>query len=90
MEAVGAESRNRESAFRSRLFALLAQHPSEADAGSCIHLDAFGYGTRSSTRVHLLGNGEWRIEHADGPPCSSDYHPVTWTTAPLRTSASLG
>ncbi len=40
-------------------------------------VDAGGYGTRASTVVSLDTFGHFRVEHADGPPCSADYADVS-------------
>jgi uncharacterized protein with NRDE domain len=46
--------------------------PAAPPAGTCVHLDQWGYGTRSSM---ILMNG--RVWWAEGPPCVTPYIEVT-------------
>jgi uncharacterized protein with NRDE domain len=39
---------------------------------TCVHLDDFDYGTRSSTLIRLAGSKSAML-HADGPPCVTPY-----------------
>ena len=54
--------------------ALLAEHAERADSpldGACVHADAFGYGTRSSTVLRFGAAPQaLRLFWADGRPCS--------------------
>jgi len=56
----------------SWLQALLTQHdPLDPFEGTCVHADAWQYGTRSATRLWLPeeGRGAPRLLHREGPPC---------------------
>jgi uncharacterized protein with NRDE domain len=59
-----------------RLGPILAEHAEDPFAATCVHADAFGYGTRSSL---LLGLGEALEDTcfawAEGPPCRAPYVP---------------
>ena len=46
---------------------------SDHEYGVCVHGD--GFGTRSSSLVHL-GSDERVYEFADGPPCETEFYPV--------------
>jgi uncharacterized protein with NRDE domain len=68
-----------ETAFLTRLEAILADHQMAADPrgpGSlCVHGE--GYGTRSSTIILVPDDGSPpRYFHADGPPCRTAFVPV--------------
>lgn len=53
---------------------LLAEHAEDPFAGTCVHADAFGYGTRLSA-ILLLGEtwGETRLYWAEGRPCRTPF-----------------
>jgi len=44
------------------------------DVGVCVHGD--GFGTRSSSLVHVDADGAVAYRFADGPPCETAYEPV--------------
>lgn len=47
----------------------LSHHDDDPLEGTCVHADARGYGTRSTTVVRLAADGSTEFHHADGPPC---------------------
>lgn len=51
----------------------LSHHDDAPLEGTCVHADARGYGTRSSTIVMLGAQGITRVLHAEGPPCRTPY-----------------
>src|SRR5262249_49784688 len=56
------------------LAALLAMHADDPFAATCIHAEAFGYGTRSS--LVLVVGASWsttRFVWAEGPPCTTPF-----------------
>ncbi len=54
--------------------ALLGEHDEAPLEGVCLHAEALGYGTRSSTVLELAdGDGTDRLLHADGPPCRTAF-----------------
>lgn len=60
------------------LHALLRQHApagagSDPFAATCIHADAFGYGTRSSALLALGAGGGAALSWAEGKPCVTPY-----------------
>jgi Transport and Golgi organisation 2 len=60
------------------LGALLARHDEDPFAATCVHLDAMGYGTRSSL-ILMLG-AQWVGTHflwAEGRPCVTPFAPQT-------------
>ncbi len=53
---------------------LLSSHGEEPLGGTCIHVPAFNYGTRSSMVLFLArGWAETRLWWAEGPPCRTPY-----------------
>jgi uncharacterized protein with NRDE domain len=50
---------------------LLSFHGDPSFEGVCVHVPAWGYGTRSSSVLRL--GSEARLLHAEGPPCSAAY-----------------
>lgn len=52
---------------------LLATHADDTLEGVCVHADDRGYGTRSSTLLRLGADGEVRMQHADGRPCTTPF-----------------
>lgn len=64
---------------------LLVDHSDDAVEGTCVHIDARGYGTRSSTLVALGESPEsTRLMHADGPPCQTSYQDCSALLVPPR------
>lgn len=56
---------------RDRWRAELSRHDPDPLAGTCVHADAWGYGTRASTYVRLGADAEdAELFHADGKPCT--------------------
>ncbi len=67
------------------LQALLAQHdPEDPFEGTCVHADAFQYGTRSATRLWLPEAGAGRLLHREGPPCRTPPEDLSALLAELR------
>lgn len=66
-----------------RLSRVLAQHD-EADplGGTCIHLDAMGYGTRSAMVLSVDQRARARMLWAEGPPCTAPFAPVAGVPSP--------
>jgi len=63
--------------------ALLSVHRPEPRAGTCVHADAVGYGTRSAFVMHRAPTvGESRCAWTEGRPCTS---PARDGTGLLRT-----
>lgn len=58
---------------------LLRVHGAEDTlARTCVHLDAFDYGTRSSTLAQMGREPrEARLHHAEGPPCTHAYRDLS-------------
>ena len=52
---------------------LLSEQAAAPLEGPCVHADAIGYGTRSSTVVRLPAEGGIGFFHADGRPCTTAY-----------------
>jgi uncharacterized protein with NRDE domain len=72
---------------REGLQTLCREHAAGGDPrqSTCVHLGA--YGTRSSTQLRLGSTP--RLEHADGPPCTTPYQDLTALLAELdRTVAA--
>lgn len=58
-------------------------HQEQGDPRASVCCHAQGYGTRASTVV-LVGTGDRvRVEHADGPPCSTAYEDVSGPVAAM-------
>lgn len=58
------------------LQALLAEHAGDPFAATCVHADAFGYGTRSSMILRLADTwAETRLAWAEGKPCRTPFVP---------------
>jgi uncharacterized protein with NRDE domain len=57
-----------DDALLAGLGALLAIHGDEPFHGTCVHLDDFAYGTRSSMGL-LLGAGRAKLRWLEGKPC---------------------
>ncbi|GAA0194481.1 NRDE family protein [Halobaculum roseum] len=66
------ESGESADAWLDRAGAALGDHR----FGVCVHDEARGFGTVSSSLVRLGSAGEIRYEHADGPPCETAFEPV--------------
>jgi hypothetical protein len=64
---------------------LLAEHAEDPFAATCVHADAFGYGTRSSA-ILLLGEtwDETRLYWAEGRPCVTPFVPQDDLVRALR------
>jgi uncharacterized protein with NRDE domain len=58
----------------SRLIGLLSQHADDPFAGTCVHADAVGYGTRSAM-ILILGQtwASTRMLWAEGRPCVTPF-----------------
>lgn len=53
---------------------LLSQHADDPLGGTCVHVPALGYGTRSSMLLWLGGSlASSRLFWAEGPPCTTAY-----------------
>jgi len=61
---------------------LLSEHAADPQEGPCVHDEARGYGTRSSTVVRLLAGGRVRFFHADGRPCVTAYEDLSAAASP--------
>lgn len=65
---------------------LLSVHAASPLEGTCVHADALGYGTRSSSLVRLGTDGSVEWLFAGGPPCTTPYAAVD---ADMSASSSL-
>ena len=63
---------------RERWRAELSRHEGDPFAGTCVHADALGYGTRASTYVRLGAPGvAAELLHADGRPCTTPWRDLS-------------
>lgn len=69
---LGPERSESADAWLDRAGAALGNH----EFGACIHDDARGFGTVSTTLIRVGIDGGIRYEHADGPPCETAFEPV--------------
>jgi uncharacterized protein with NRDE domain len=67
-----------------RWMAVLREHDPAGFEGTCVHVPAHGYGTRSATVLELgRAPTDTRWWHADGPPCTSPFAEQTEALRPL-------
>ncbi|MGM0578444.1 MAG: NRDE family protein [Myxococcota bacterium] len=62
---------------------LLSRHDQPPLEGICIHADAMGYGTRSSSILRLPRDGDARWLYAGGPPCRAGWEDMSGLIARL-------
>jgi uncharacterized protein with NRDE domain len=66
---------------------LLSEHAAEPFEGTCVHLPAHNYGTRSSTLLWRWADDRPpRFLHAEGPPCLQPYQDYSPEIAPWTAS----
>jgi len=64
----------------------LAVHRDEPMSSTCVHAEAFNYGTRTSTWITWDHAGPARFEATEGPSCT---HPWVDRTAPMKAALGL-
>jgi hypothetical protein len=73
----------REDAFRGwtpsfeELRPALAVHRDSPLSSTCVHGEAFNYGTKSATWIEYDGSGPARFEFADGPSCTTPWEDLS-------------